>query len=481
MSEARKIFANFSYLFFAQIISQVFGFVAVVYLARVLGADGFGIIAFAQAIVSYFSLGTDLGLTRFGTREVARDIESAKTHAGRIIGLRFVLAVISFIVLLVFIFLSGRTPLTKYVLVCFGLFLFINSLQLDWFFRGIEKMKFIAISGVIERLIFMVLVLAVIQNASSVKTVPYLYLIGSTVSAAFLLYVLFKEYGRIPITFEYANCKQMLLVSLPMALGSLMVRINNNFDSVFLGFMKDEKVVGLYTAAYKIILIVFLVGGFYITAIFPVASRYYRESIPKLQTLLSNSARILLGVGIPLAVGGIILAKPVILFVYGIGYIDSVLPLQILLFYVPISFITMVYADSLIACDRQNEYAIGVGISAISNVSLNLLLIPSYGMIGAASATVMSELVLLWFASKKLTHVVHVPFVRYIWKPLQSAVLMGILLYFCSGLNVFILVTLGIVSYMVFYVLVGGCSFAELRTATSKIHTFYLNKSIGVK
>ena len=117
MGSVRRTVKNFLSLSIAQIISQAGLFLVIVYLARTLGVANFGKIAFAQAVVLYFTLIANLGLNILGVREVARNRNSIDKYVSNILGLRLVLAALSFSLLLIFVWVINESAEVKYLII----------------------------------------------------------------------------------------------------------------------------------------------------------------------------------------------------------------------------------------------------------------------------------------------------------------------------------------------------------------------------
>lgn len=448
MTTAKRIVKNYLSLSVAEIISKIFTFLAVIYLARILGVANFGKISFATAILTYFMLISNLGLVTLGTRETARNKSIINEYVNNIISLRLTLAVISFLLLVLLAILIPKPYDVKYLIIFYGLSLFPFALLLEWVFQGTEKMEYVGIAKILGCLIYFVLVIGIIKSSTQLLTLPYLWLIGNIIACTFLICIFIKQFGKIKFNFNLWAWKGLLKQALPMGFAWVMIQIYNNFDTVMLSFMKDDKEVGWYNAAYKVIVVVFFLGGFYIISIFPIVSKYYKESMEKLKILLSYSAKLMIMLGLPLGVGGVILAKPIMNFFYGSQYDGGIIAFQILIWYVVISFICMIYANSLLACDKERKYAVGVALAAIVNLSLNAILIPYFGLRGAAIATVAAECALFIYAYIEFQKIIKLKIRRYFFKPLFSALLMGGILYLNIDKNIFFLILIGISVYI---------------------------------
>jgi len=462
MGTVRRAVKNFLSLSSAQIISQVIYFLIIVYLARTLGAANFGKISFAQAVVLYFMLIGDLGLSVLGVREVARDKGKIDSYASSIVSLRLALAVFSFILLLGFTSLINKSTEIKHLIIFYGFSLFSSALLIEWLFQGIEKMEFIGISRILNRLIFAALVLLFIRSSRQLLIIPYLWFGGALVAAVFLFYIFGRQFGRIRLRFNLSLWKSLVRRALPMGAAFIMIQIYYNFDILMLGFMKGEEVVGWYNAAYKLIFLVLAFIPIFINVIFPLMSKYYQESGEKLATLISSSTRLLTTIALPLGIGGTLLARPIMGFLYGENFSPGIIGFQILIWSVVIIYMRCTYEQSFLACDQEKRYLFGVILGALTNIGLNIVLIPYFSLTGAAIATVISELVFSGYMFSYFRIVSRRQMVKYPLKPFIAAALMGFVVYYAAKFNLFFSISMGIVSYLAFILLLKGITPKEI-------------------
>lgn len=464
MTAIQRIAKNFLFLAVAGVIAGLISFVATVYLARVLGPGDFGKINFAIAIIAYFMLIANLGLPMLGTREIARDKDKIGDYVGHIVAMRLAFAAMAFFLLLLFVFLINKPLEVKYLIILFGLGLFPFALQLLWLFQGIEKMEYMAISQIIGAILYVAAIFYFIRSPEQLLAVPLIYVICMLfLPALFLAFIFVRHFGIVKPKFEASFWKSLLWQALPMGFSFIMVQIYYNFDTIMLGFMRSNEEVGFYNAAYRIIFLLLPLGGFYYTAIFPVISNYYKTSLESLQRLLSGTAKLMVTIGLPLAIGGTILAKPLMSLIYGSEYNSGIIAFQILIWAVTITWIGGAYGNSLIACDRQNKVAVRVAIGAAGNIVLNLILIPPYGIVGASIATVFTEGIVFLLMYREFNKITRVSLNSYILRPIITSLGMGAFLYFCSGWNVLLLILLGAAIYFMILFLIGGITKGEIR------------------
>lgn len=386
---------NFLSLSLSHIIIKGLGLVVTAYLARRLGANGFGKISFALAILSYFALLVDLGLGTFGTKEIAQSKEKVQKYVDNILAIKLLASLGTFILLTGFVYFIYKPVEVKKLLLFYGFSLFIDAFTIAWVFRGIEKMEFIAASQIAHQLIYVSLIFWIVKSPNQLLKVPLINL-GAGIIEIAILFLVFRKNFRFPnLEFDFGFWKQILKQSLPIGFSFIMITIYYSFDSVMLGFMKGEEIVGWYSAAYKIILIISAFGGMYQFTIFPILSNFYKTSIEKLKVLMENSLTLAFLILIPIVVLVFSLAPIIIRLIYGIQYLNSILILQILIWNVPLIFISGLFAHFLLACGEQKRYMINVTVGAATNLILNVILIPPVGMIGAAIATIVAELMVL--------------------------------------------------------------------------------------
>lgn len=462
MGTVRRVVKNFFSLSVAQIVSQAIYFLAIVYLARILGATNFGRINFAQAVVLYFMLISNLGLTIVGVRGVARDQNSLDDYANNIITLRLTLALISYGLLLVFTALIRKSLEVKYLIIIYGFTLFSSALLVEWLFQGIEKMEFIGISRILDKAFYAGLVFLLIKSSKQVLLIPYLWLIGSVVGAGFLVYIFIRRFGKIILRFDFPFWKNLIRQALPMGAAFIMIQIYYNFGTVMLGFMKGDEVVGWYNAAYKIVLFVWAFIPLFVNVIFPLMSKYYKESPEKLRILILSSTKLSSVIALPLGVGGVVLAKPIMGFLYGGNFDNGIVGFQILIWTVVIICVRCAYEQSFLACDAERRYMFGVLLGALTNIGLNLILIPYLSLKGAAIAAVISEFVFSVYMFSYFQLFARVEIAKHLLKPFIAAALMGLVLYYFRNLNLFLLLLAGVVSYSAFILLLKGITFDEL-------------------
>jgi len=388
-------FKNILRLATGDLVAKATSFLAFVYLARVLGVSNFGVLEFAGSVLTYLLLIADGGLEMWGTRESAKTAD-VPALAARVVPIRLLLASISFLILVLLLPLFPHYPNLRAVLLVYGLTVFAQAFNLKWIFMGQQNMTRVARGLVIGQVVFAGAVVAFIHSAVGLVWVPVFRLVGDLASAIYFAQWFRRVHGRLPLKVVRSGVSAVLRPALTIGLSLAMGLLNYNFDAVLLGFLRGETFVAWYNAAYKLILVGLSLPIAYFTGLFPVLSRLYVESRDEFRFLVRRSVEIWLLFVVPLVLGGMFLADPIVRSLYGPAYASSAGPFRILVWSAALVVLRWVYMDSLRATGHQALDVRCAITSASLNVVLNVLLIPRYGMIGAASATTIADVV--WFA-----------------------------------------------------------------------------------
>jgi O-antigen/teichoic acid export membrane protein len=150
------------------------------------------------------------------------------------------------------------------------------------------------------------------------------------------------------------------------------------------------------------------------------------------------------------------LARDIIHLLYGNSYLGATDIFKILIWVVPIGFVRSSYSNPLLALGLQRLNAIATSISVFITIILNLILIPTYGIYGAAVACVACEIMVLFFMTLIFSKRVYrsIPFDAYFFKIFVSCVLMGVLIGMVH-VNVIIKIILGAASYGILAIVLG--------------------------
>lgn len=455
MNIAQRIAKNTAVLATAKIANALIGFFFIMYVARYLGVEGFGILSFALAFTAIFGVLTDIGLSPLTIREVARDKSLARKYLGNITVLKIVLVIATFGLIDLTINLLGYPEQTINVVYLLALSVVFNafSVMFHSIFQAYQRMEFVTIGQVLSGVLRLVGALFVISQGLGIATLALVYLLASVVTLGYNSIVSAWKFAKPKIEVDFGFWKETLKQAWPFGLVVVFVAIYFWIDSVMLSLMKGDEVVGWYSAAYRMVLVLLLIPNAYFDSVFPVMSRFYVSSKQSLKFIYEKSVKYMLLLAVPIGVGTTLLADKAILLIFGAEYSHSIIALQIIIWSIAFIFVSGVFAQLFNSLNKQIIVAKVTGSCALLNVILNLILIPKYSYIGAGIATVVTQfialaLVFIWslrigygISSKKLIGI--------IVKVLIASAIMGVFVFYLQDLTLWGLVPLSALLYFI--------------------------------
>lgn len=459
MNVASRVLKNTIALYAANFVYQIVAFLINIYIARKMGATIFGQFAFAATFASYFAILADPGINQLAQRDTARSPDKTQEYGGTVLLIRIGTSVIAFLLLTIIAF-SRFENLKLLLTLSYGLALFSTSISLSWVFVARERMKFAAIISSLISVLNLVLIILFTQFTTSLLVFP-LALLGANIVGALLSISLFlKFYGRLKLLREDRLFWKKFLEALwPFALSGIVIATYFRLGTLILGFTGRDTEAGWYNAAYKLIFMLQMLGSTYFTALFPTISRLFVTSKLSLSRLSNMSVELWASLGIPLVVGGTIIARPLINSLYSGKFTESIIIWQILLLAVLATYLSGTYAYLLLASDRQSAYLRSITIAMLISLFVYFLLMPIYGAIGAAIGYTCAELIGLLLVYKEANKFVEIRLFRYLTKPLLASLLMAVVMLALSQISEslwLLQVVIGVVVYFLALWAIGG-------------------------
>lgn len=455
MTTAKKIAKNTGVLVLSQIITYLFGFIYIVYVARYLGAAGYGILSFGLAFTGIFAVAVDLGLNTITTRDLSRDTKKTSNYLTNVTTIKLILSVIVFLLIAVTINLLDYPSQTVMVVYFLGLYVIVAAFSQMFYaiYQAYEEMEYQSIGQVLNTALILVFTLIAIYYQADVILVSAIYLLGSMVVLLYNLIITYWKFSKFHLGLEKSFWSFKIREALPFGLTSIYGTIYTYIDSVMLSLMQGDVVVGWYSAAYRLILIVLYLPGIINQAIFPVMSKFYISSDDILRKVQEKFFKYMLILGFPIGVGTTVLSNKIILLIFGAGFLPSIFALQVLIWTIVITFCGAAFVKLFEASGRQMVITKVTGVGVAVNIVLNLILIPLYSFIGASIATVLTEMVVVGSIIALSYRVGYgLPIkenIIIILKVAVSGLVMGAVLWYFNYLNLLILIILGVLIYIV--------------------------------
>ncbi|MCE7698454.1 MAG: flippase, partial [Methanobacterium paludis] len=460
MSTVRKIAKNTTVLFISQILSYILGFFGTMYTARYLGADGFGILSTALALTGIFAVFTDMGLSTLTIREVSRDTALANKYLTNTAVLRVLLTFLTFGLIGLTVFIMGYPPLVSNVIYIITLSYLFGAISGVFFsiFQAHEDMEYQALGNIINSIFSFAGILFVIFYALGIIAFASIYLVTGFILLVYCLIIYAWKYSLPKMKIDLSFWKPTIMLAIPLSVISIFSVIAFKVDTVMLSAMKGNVIVGWYSASYNLMVALLFLPGVFSSAVFPVFSSFFVSSKDSLKFSYKKSFKYLTMISLPIAVGTMLLAKPIILLIYSIEYLPSILILQILIWTIPITFLNYVFGSMIPAMNRQNLLLKITFVSMVLNITLNLVLIPKFSYIGASVVTLITEFSIFILCFYTLSRsFCKISYNEVLTKPILASIIMGLFIYF-TKLNLFVEIIMGAIIYFVAMILLKGFS-----------------------
>jgi O-antigen/teichoic acid export membrane protein len=460
---------NFVLLGIGEFVSKVCSFIAFAYLARVLGPSEFGQLEFALALIFFFTLLVDCGLGAYGAREIARDESAVGYLTAHILFVRCLLSMFAFALLIVLIVVLDKPwPVEKLILL-YGLTLFVQPALLPWVFQGHDRMGYVALASVMRWGFFAAGVLLFVRSPVTTWIVPAVD--GAALACVVIYYfVIFgKHFGALERRIDFRFAYSLFRQALPIGASELVWALKIYFATVLFGSLLYGPEVGWFGAAHRLVISLHAFVWLYFFNLLPSISRGSRGTFDALQRLMRGSLQITGWLGVFVAVVGTALAKPVLTTVYGPQYEPAVASFQALIWLIPLALVSGHFRYTLIAYNKQGLEFLSAACGGVLNVVLNLSLIASYGIMGAAIALVVAEGLICGISYIMVRRTITaIPVAAYLWRPAIGAAVLAGILHVMPPINTWIIGGSTIAVFIALLSLSHRTLFADLRSMLAR-------------
>jgi len=470
MNTVQKISKNIGLVFISQILTYVFAFFTVVYTARYLGAGGFGILSLALSIGSIFGVFMDMGLSTLIVRELSRDKSVSGKYIMNSILMKLILSILTLGLVFLTVQVIGYNQIESLVIYLITISVTISSFYifLNAVFQAEEKMEYLSLANIINSVVLLAGTIIGVYLGLSIVYFAVIYILTSIVVLIYCVIVYLKKFWDFNLEIDLKFWKPTIKEAWSFGLISLSYMLYTYVDSIMLSILKGTEAVGWYSAAYRLMYIALILPNAINVAIFPVMSRLYSNSSKKSLNLLNERYfKYMMVFGIPIGIGTSLLAKQIILLLYGTEYYPSIIALQILVWAIVFTFAGASYTQLLQSTNKQLIITKISLVCLVMNVILNLILIPPYNYVGASVTTIITEAVqngYIIYITYKLGYGTSYKIVlKDLLKIFMATAVMAIFIWYFINLNFFVLVTAAIIIYFIALYIVKGIDEVDIE------------------
>lgn len=422
-------------------------------VVRVLGDSGFGQYSTVTAFVGLFAIFAELGVSQYVMREMAQRPEKTNHLFWNLWALRLTLALIGVVGITVGAALYGFTP--ELVL---GVFLYTLTFVYSAFLAPMdaalvaaERMEYPTLIAVIGQIGSAALGAIVLINGWGFLALIGVGLLAMVPQILFAAWAVrrHKLVSR-PIVVTPSLWPRLVRAGLPFGMITLSLTIAFSIDTVMLARFYPPEEVGWYNAAYRLSTSLLFLFTAFSTAIVPTLSKAFITEPGTVERWYYRSTKIILLVSIPMAVGGMLVADPLIHLLYGEQYAPSVLVFRIIVWDVPLLMFAGFGGNMTTIISQERAAARIYFVGAVANVIFNLLLIPRFGIVGAAIVTVITDLVAAGQFHFLLRRKLNLPDIKPLFvRVVGASLLMGVVVFLVSQQHLLVQIAVGAMVYLV--------------------------------
>ncbi len=389
--------------------SFLFPIITFPYVSRILLPEGNGRIAFVTSSISYFSMAASLGIPTYGIR-ICAQVRDDKDQLSRTVQEIFIInAIMTALIYACFfaaIHMIEEFRVEKTLFLICGSTMFFNLIGIEWLYKALEQYHYITIRSILFKLISIVFMFLLVHSPED-----YIIYGGITVLAGvgsnILNFINVRHYISLTACPPYRLSRHLKPIFVFFAL-SVATTIYTNLDVVMLQFISGSREVGYYNAAVKIkvILTSFVTS---LGAVLLPRISYYVENhqSEQYQNLIRKAFDFVFLSAAPLCIFFVVMAKESILFLSGEAYLNSVMPMRVIMPTVLfIGLTNIIGIQLLVPLGEEKLVFFSTCFGALVDIVLNVYCIPRYASTGAAIGTLAAELVVLgaqvWFIRSRL-------------------------------------------------------------------------------
>ncbi|WP_407125000.1 flippase [Weissella paramesenteroides] len=395
-----QVVKNYLYNVFYQLLTVLAPLITMTYLAHVLGAQGMGIQAWTNSVVSYFLLFATLGITLYGQREIAYVRDDIALRDKRFWEIQLLHTLVSLLAIgFYFLFVyymqgvSGEFHSNIHQLYLQTWVIVSGLLDISWYFMGLEDFKKTVVRNSLVKIAMVILIFLVVKSPADVNN--YILLLALTqVIGNVTMWFYIPGKVKFP-KISTLNLKRHLLPTLGLFIPTIATQVYLQLNKTMLPLFQSNAIdsVAFYENADKIVKVsLSIVTAMGIVMLPRVANYFAKGDMKSVNKSIYRSMDFVTALAVPLMFGMMALGPKMTIWFMGANFLPAGWTISILspivLF---IAWSNVLGTQYLMPINRTRDYTISVTLGAIVNVLLNFIVIPKWGLYGAAGATVISE------------------------------------------------------------------------------------------
>ncbi len=379
------------------VLGILFPLITYPYVSRILGVENLGIYNFSVSFLSYFLLIAALGISTYGIREgiqYRENRQQIESFVSELFSINIVSTIIAYCILLIFLFgIPFMEPYRKTVLILSAEMVF-TTLGVSWVCNIYEDFLAIAVRTIAFQILSLILIFLLVRTSDDLYKYVAVLLVSNSGANIVNFFFIRKKNCRFRFTTKI-DWKRHLKPILIMFSTTVAITVYVSSDTTMLGIMTNDFQVGLYGTAVKIYTIIKNILAAILMVLIPrFALMFSGNDREQTDELFSKVFNILTVLMLPMCVGLFSLSDDVVLLISGEKFAGAAEPLRLLSIAVAFSLYAYMYAQCVLIPMKEEKIVFRATIiSAVTNIGLNFVLIPLWGISAAAITTIIAEFI----------------------------------------------------------------------------------------
>lgn len=392
----KRIVRNLMALGFLQLTNYLVPLIIIPFIIQKIGIEKFGVISVAQAVIMFFVVATEYGFSFTSTRDISlvrTDHHRVSQIYSRTLWTKTVLGIAGFIILVAGITVFIKSP--DYALFCGAYLMVVGQLLFPtWLFQGLERMKFITYLNVVAKSITLALILVLVRNEDDYLWVLPSYGLGNLV-ASIASAIIVRIYFEIRFQWvTFVEVRREIISGFSLFASNLSVTLYNLCSVLILQLFASDRVVGYYSAAEKVSLVVRQVLGIISQAIYPHLCRLTENGFDEVFKFWKKIIPLLLAGVALLCVALFVFAQDISFFLIGSPSPETTHLIRWLAFVPLIVSANIPAFQTLIAFNLRNEYMRVLIAASVFNIIINFVLSYFFQATGTVVALLLTEILI---------------------------------------------------------------------------------------
>ena len=365
-------------------------FGALLWAARTLGPSRFGAIGIGLGLAG-FLLALNAGLALFGTRAIAADPDRPQALVGRLVGARLAIAAVLYGATAIAVTAIVQSQQQRIVLLVYALVVFTDAATLRWAYVGLQETGGVAIAGSLAAALYLAAVVLFVRGADDLAFVPLAHVAGEALIAVALILLARQRLRGWRPAIDWRLWVEGLRESASMTVTKASRSVLLTVDTLMVSVLISSIAAGNYAAPQRLTIVAMLfVGLLYETSLPAFVTTFQRSTDAGVRLVWATTRHVAMIV-VPGAIIAGLLARPLINLAIGHAYDESIGLLRVLVWGVALSTLAGPFITALWALGADRLVATVTVVAAASNIALNLALLPTVGVMGAAIADALAK------------------------------------------------------------------------------------------